>query len=576
MAKKNTNKKIVAMKKTFLEEELEYVFDAPNLIDHNQSKHALIPIFAMTLATYPMFYEKIDDLYEQNPFEHHLAFKKSEFKHFYRLESLNLQQEFYAKRLVALFEYDFLKKNGKNTFELFQLLKTRYYHQAKEIQKVGIYTQDFLAYKLYPLEGELKQTPRKFNVLSAVEDIRALFAKKHSMYAFLLDNRLRYDFLMLFLAKGFQKEIDYDKSEVLQKAALSTMNEQEITEAYVKAMLSNKLDEEGDQFLSEVWETLNKTFYDDDTLYTEFDEIFQYKQVRVLRNANISHYDIYSLLRYIELRENYTLPNVLLPANKKEAERLVKEILATSPYSEDEKLEKYYYVYLGLFFKQIIEENKTMRSFFYETETDEQLLEVKRLKEELEAEKQKSNTLEKKLTEKEKEINEIKKKHQAEWNHVTQENRKYRDIVNNLDDALNSQHEELHYLRELSYELEQEFNEAVSKKPTDALSFFLEEIASKKIVIVGGHPNWKNKVKERIPSVIFVDKDTHFDSSFLATADFVYYQIDHLSHGVFYRTHPIVKKENVPFGFIPSGNVNITLLQMEHEWEKNKKRKQNA
>lgn len=560
-------KKAVKMKKFFTEEELDYIFRTPEI---ESDEMAFIPIFAMTIATYPTFYKKIDELYEKKPFEYHLALKQSVYKHFYRFDSLSLEEEFYAKRTLALFEYDLKHKEGFNTFHLFNIAKNRYYHQVKVIDKAEVYNQELLGYELYYIEGEVNPNTTHYNKISAVEDVRSLFAKKHSMYAFLLDERLKYDLMMLFLARCMQKEIDFRDTEVIQKGKLSTMSEGSVMEAYMEATVLQKEEAEGTDFFDTVKSMVGKANLEDEDV-REIEEAFGYKDITILENTNISSYILFSLLRYIEYMENYTLPSVQLPSNKKEAEKEVAQILASAPYEPNQTLEKYYYVYFGLFFKRIIGEFKKTKEFFYEKETNEQSLELKRLKQELKDEREKTEALEKKVQEQEKTINEKQKKDQAEWNILHQENKKLYSQVESLETRLENQTEELHYLREYSYELEQEFNDAIVEKPVDNVENFLKVVNESKIVVVGGHQNWKPKLKERIPALIFIDRDTRFDATILQTADFVYYQIDNLSHGVFYRTHPIIKKAKVPFGFIPSGNIDITILQMQHEWEKKRK-----
>ena len=130
------------------------------------------------------------------------------------------------------------------------------------------------------------------------------------------------------------------------------------------------------------------------------------------------------------------------------------------------------------------------------------------------------------------------------------------------------QNEELHYLREYVYSLEKEFRHSIQEQSTEGTIAFIEKAKKKKVVVIGGHPNWKTNIRQVFPDIHFIDRDTPFSKNHLQNADFVYYAVEHMSHGLFYRVHPVVKKEEVPFGFLPSGNLDVTIQSMKYEWDR--------
>lgn len=69
-------------------------------------------------------------------------------------------------------------------------------------------------------------------------------------------------------------------------------------------------------------------------------------------------------------------------------------------------------------------------------------------------------------------------------------------------------------------------------------------LRSKKILVMGGHVNWQNRVKEVYPKLTYLDSDNvNFDVSILKTADYIFFNTLHCSHTLYFKV-----KENVSVG----------------------------
>ena len=69
-------------------------------------------------------------------------------------------------------------------------------------------------------------------------------------------------------------------------------------------------------------------------------------------------------------------------------------------------------------------------------------------------------------------------------------------------------------------------------------------IRSKKILVMGGHINWQNRIKEVYPSFTYMDSDNvNFDVSILKTADYIFFNTLHCSHTLYFKV-----KDNVSTG----------------------------
>lgn len=65
-----------------------------------------------------------------------------------------------------------------------------------------------------------------------------------------------------------------------------------------------------------------------------------------------------------------------------------------------------------------------------------------------------------------------------------------------------------------------------------------------KVLVIGGHVNWQNKLKEIYPEFSYIASDNvNFNVGMLKTADLVFFNILHCSHTLYYRV-----KENINWG----------------------------
>lgn len=69
-------------------------------------------------------------------------------------------------------------------------------------------------------------------------------------------------------------------------------------------------------------------------------------------------------------------------------------------------------------------------------------------------------------------------------------------------------------------------------------------LRSKKILVMGGHTNWQNRIKEVYPKLTYIDSDNvNFDVSILKTADYIFFNTLHCSHTLYFKI-----KENISVG----------------------------
>lgn len=61
-------------------------------------------------------------------------------------------------------------------------------------------------------------------------------------------------------------------------------------------------------------------------------------------------------------------------------------------------------------------------------------------------------------------------------------------------------------------------------------------LRSKKILIMGGHANWQNRIKEVYPKLTYMDSDNvNFDVTILKNADYIFFNTLHCSHTMYFK-----------------------------------------
>ncbi|MBR1641064.1 MAG: hypothetical protein IJ683_01930 [Butyrivibrio sp.] len=83
-------------------------------------------------------------------------------------------------------------------------------------------------------------------------------------------------------------------------------------------------------------------------------------------------------------------------------------------------------------------------------------------------------------------------------------------------------------------------------------------ISEKKIAIIGGHPNWINKLKKKFPnwSYIQINESSRYIFGDFGGYDMVYFFTGFISHKDYYRYVAAIRKADVSFGYM-DGEVNI-------------------
>ena len=148
---------------------------------------------------------------------------------------------------------------------------------------------------------------------------------------------------------------------------------------------------------------------------------------------------------------------------------------------------------------------------------------------------------------------EIIRPYEAQIDSLSKEITKLQEKITQLElDA-----KELYRLRELAFDLKKDY-------PIENIKDTFKSISkNKKIILVGGHINLRNKLTERYTNISFIDgHNVNFDKKVLLNADLVVFVTANMSHSLYYKILPVLKDNNVKFDYLGRYS-NLDMIEKE-------------
>ena len=85
----------------------------------------------------------------------------------------------------------------------------------------------------------------------------------------------------------------------------------------------------------------------------------------------------------------------------------------------------------------------------------------------------------------------------------------------------------------------------------------------KKLVVIGGHIEWRNKLKAKYPNIMVVDgHNAGSDFSMLINTDIVLLNVSNMSHSVYYKAINILRSNKIRFDYL-GRTINQELYEQE-------------
>lgn len=134
-------------------------------------------------------------------------------------------------------------------------------------------------------------------------------------------------------------------------------------------------------------------------------------------------------------------------------------------------------------------------------------------------------------------------------------NKKIQQLSNQIN-QMNSDSNEVIALRNFIFTLEQD--DIVSD---DTSTSYSEELNKLKGVIIGGHPNWQNKMKESLDWT-FISPDFSINEDLIKNADVVIFNVSYLNHSLYYKAIDIIRENSIQMCYIKSTNIQYAICEI--------------
>ena len=132
--------------------------------------------------------------------------------------------------------------------------------------------------------------------------------------------------------------------------------------------------------------------------------------------------------------------------------------------------------------------------------------------------------------------------------------------IDSLEKKLSEEEEktiELNRLREFAFDVQSQY------APHGTETDFADRIKGKRIIVVGGHVNWRNRLKKKHPEITVLDGHVEtYDSTLFDKADFVFLNVSNMNHGVYYKAIGALRGSKTPFDYL-GRTINQELYERE-------------
>jgi Uncharacterized protein conserved in bacteria len=159
-------------------------------------------------------------------------------------------------------------------------------------------------------------------------------------------------------------------------------------------------------------------------------------------------------------------------------------------------------------------------------------------------------------------ITEIKNKENKELEDLQNENATLLKKIKNLEDKLSqtvSDSIEVKKLRNLLFNLSASENVDMPEESTIDLSA-LNDVRG---VIVGGHPNWQNKLKEKLFEWVFYAPGVSINANVITNADIVIFSVSYFDHATYYKVIDLLRNRDIPFDYVSNTNIEMSLRDID-------------
>lgn len=465
----------------------------------------LMPFYALALSRQSFIHKDIDDIYKKRKEEYYSYGKASKFYDCVMAKETSLVTEEYFKKCIGIFEYDEKHQNCGSELEngIYKLFKKGY-------RKIYLY------FKKFSNEDEI--------------DMKRFFTDclKKRLHLINDDEANSSMVAAIFFTMGHKHVLNI---EFIHTLLLTQWKFYEGERRISLEQTGKKHKKEVDEYLKKIPKNL-------------FDELVM---------ANKTVYHGYDFLFDIEDLSLSIFDGLEFDIN--DTKKLILSYICTKNYKFDKPFDEPFddYLHHNIFLLGMCKAYKKVKEVYFANNKETMYVELGTIKKELQEYK--------KLLQLEKEKNNSFIQQQKKMEHsLEQENeslKKENEMLKMKIEKMQNDSEEVIALREYIF-----------RENNDISSYSDENIDVSKLnelkgVIIGGHPNWKNKMKDKLPDWNFIDVNiSNIDNSFLSDKNIVIFNTSYLKHALYYRIMSYIKNKNYILGYISSTNLEISMREI--------------
>lgn len=487
----------------------------------------------------------IDEIYQERRWEYFELYRNGNMYDDLLIPRHVTQNEEKMKQVAGIVEWCYKHNNFEN---IYRLIKKGYKFSYQYVQQHRNKVIDFDHF-------ELAYTKQKGGI-EKVTDLNLFYAASIVLYLCHRENRQytlgNYGALMI---------------EAMQNLALESFSKQLRFSKAVREKYKNELDEMFKHYgIPRNMKPMSMG---------KFFELFIEKQMmeKVKSNPLITvqqaRYDVFreGISKYIGSLSNWLKVNGFNEMDLTEWVIITKEdveivfldfIIASQSNSNGlSKQDRDLYIIAILYLQALAEVYKETKRLYLDDSQEQRYIEFR--------EKEKS------IKQKEEELERLKRHYQRElekqvnaMSQLEEELKKTKKELQRLQSELQKredQSKEFAALREYVYSL----NNESAPEQEKSIEELADRIQQKKIAVIGGHPNWINKMKDVLPNVLFVEVDElNRDLSFVDNLDAVFVSTTFFNHTFYRKLMKYMNNNNTKLYYL-SGKINVELTLKEME-----------
>ncbi|NFV47223.1 hypothetical protein FDJ70_05985 [Clostridium botulinum] len=490
-----------------------------NNTNNNRTHLDLLPFMAEAFSVNPRIYKLIDKIYNTDKIRFIAKAKENKWYNSSISQEGSIEQEYYFKKSLGI-----LLVAREDRYITDEVLKI--------ITKGWRYTYTYV---------------NQYNTLSLTHFIGSYIKKKHGIDN-VTDDELNSNGLMLIFMSTIYEGKALDEDDDMCKCIISTYFQRlmHLDDSY--RININNISKEQKKIIRDLELKLknNKKIKVMPSSYRFSDE--QQQGMRIMPEKLSKDDKFFSSFEYIFDFEKISLISIV-GADYLSSKELQELIFAYSQFQDSENInydEFLKYIYPAIQIRYLCKEYKKAKKYFFEN-FDEQLYDEISKVENENRELKKSNLI----------LQDENEKLKQEIELLKSKNRKLQDE----NTKLNTSKSELFALRNFVFEQSVQDNKNTTESNINNID--ISKLNEVKGVIIGGRNTLQQKLKNILTNWDLISVDTlNFNVDILKNADYIFLNVNVLSHAMYYKVTEITNKINKDIYFLNNDNMDICLNEI--------------